>query len=135
MSTIFENNSKLEEHRVHDNFIDISFGCWCGVLTRKKLAAKLATIQKQYLMDVKDVLAENLDQLELSSWDLDYSTGKQKTITYYTPSTDNEKRRRVNILTESSLCRGTKKEDVFFFENRDEVNNAMVEDDKKTENP
>lgn len=113
---LFENNEELEKRRCHEIFVDISFGAMCGVLTRKKLAGKLATLQKEYINNLKSLAMDNLNEIELSDWNLDYSDGEQRLIKCFTRSSKKEKIERIKLLGDQSLFSGKKVEDVFEFE-------------------
>jgi hypothetical protein len=112
---IFKNNDTLESKRVFKQFLNVSFGSWCGMFLGKKTAAKFATLQRQFLLDVKNLLAANLDDIEISDWSLDYSDGEQRNVNYFTESTEDEKLERISLLSNQALCRATLLEDVFKF--------------------
>lgn len=117
MSKLFENNEDLETHRDHKVYLQVSFGVYSGMLLGQKTVAKYMRLHKKFLHDTKQLLGENLDDVRVSNWTLDYSDGKQRTVTYHSEvdNTDEKKLARIGLLAGQELCIATKKEDVFKF--------------------
>jgi len=119
---IFEKNPELEAKRNHELWLDVIFGRWCGVLLRKKAAVKMIKLVQQHLKEVKTMMCENLDDLEITDWTIDHSDG-QENVKYFIPSSDKEKIEKIDNLNIQNLTVSTngKLENVFEFESREEV--------------
>ena len=116
---LFKNNPELEKHRVMKPFLDVTFGGWCGMLMGKKTAKKFIVLQKQFILDVKKLLANNLDDIEVSNWSLDYSDGEQRSFHFIDEEQSNESRKiaRISLLDRQDLLSARLHKDVFKFEN------------------
>lgn len=108
-----------------EKFFDMNMGSFCGVLIREKKAKKLAKLLYRQNQEIKELLADDLDQLEVSDWTLAYPDGKQTPVHYYTPSTDEEKLRRINLIDRQNLMKYI--QDVFAVSNRSEVEGEYME--------
>lgn len=86
-----------------EKFYDMPMGTYCGVLLREKTAKKLATLLYKQNQEIKELLASDLSQVEVSDWTLAYPEGKQTSFTFYTESTDQEKLNRINLVDKTKL--------------------------------
>jgi len=81
-----------------EKFYDMPMGTYCGVLLREKTAKKLAKLLYKQSQEIKELLASNLDQIEISEWTLVYPDVKQEIVRYYSESTDQEKIERISVI-------------------------------------
>lgn len=81
-----------------EKFYDMPMGGYCGVLIREKQAKRLMKLLHKQSQEIKELLASNLDQLEVSNWTLAYPESKQVAFNFYTPSTDKEKIERISLI-------------------------------------
>lgn len=94
-----------EEHALKslEKFFDMPMGVYCGVLMREKTAKKLAKLLYKHNQEIKELLASDLDQIEVSNWSLAHPEGKQTNFKFYMESSDSEKLERINLLDRTSL--------------------------------
>lgn len=86
-----------------ESFYDMPMGAYCGVLLRKKTAQKLAKLLYKQNQEIKELLASDLSQVEVSNWSLAYPEGKQTSFKFYVESSDKEKLERINLIDRAKL--------------------------------
>ena len=130
MSKIFINNDKLEAHRTTEMFFNMPIGGYCGLLLKKNVASKVAMLQKQFLLDVKELLSKNIDNVEVSNWALDYSDGYQRKLSYIAEDEMNEKSKfnRIKLLDNSELFRPNIVNDLFIFADDEEAKSCVMKE-------
>ncbi|MCP4645803.1 MAG: hypothetical protein GY851_35485 [bacterium] len=121
MAKPFMNNAALEAHRIDAPYLRVPFGPYCGILAKPRLAGKMAALQQSFLIEARALLAANLDSLEVAHWTLDYSDGKQRSLDYIVPQSDDDKLARIAMLKNTNLCHPAKAEDLFRFANDNEA--------------
>ena len=108
-----------------EQFYDLSFGCYCGVLVRKDLSKKIAKMIYRQTQELKELLASNLDEIEVSNWTLAYPDGKQTSFHYYSKSSNEEKIERINVLQKTLNFKPL--ENIFIADNSSEAEKAFME--------
>ncbi|MBZ9536821.1 hypothetical protein KGR20_21920 [Cytobacillus oceanisediminis] len=86
-----------------EKFFDMPMGCFCGVLIREKTAKQLAKLLYKHNQEIKELLASDLNQIEVSDWSLAYPEGKQTSFKFYIESSDKEKLGRINLIDRTKL--------------------------------
>lgn len=110
-----------------ESFFDAPMGGYAGVLIREKKAKKLAKLLYKQNQEVKELLASDLDDLEVSHWTLAYPKGEQTGVTYYSEHEgDSAKLHRISLLDKSKLMRYCEK-GVFIADTMDEAEDAYME--------
>lgn len=79
-------------------YFNLSLGCYCGVLLNKPLAQKVLKMLYRHNQELKQLLADNLDNVEVADWTCVLPRGEQTTITYYAVSTEEEKIERIKLI-------------------------------------
>lgn len=86
-----------------EKFYDMPMGTYCGVLIRENTAKKLAKLLYKHNQEIKELLASDLSQVEVSNWSLAYPDGKQTSFKFYVESPDKEKIERINLIDRTKL--------------------------------
>jgi hypothetical protein len=87
-----------------EKFFEMPMGAYCGVFLREKMAKKLAKLLYKQNQEIKELLASDLSQLEVSDWTLSYpDEEKQFVVKYYMNSSDQDKLFRINLIDRTKL--------------------------------
>lgn len=98
-------------------YFNMPAGAYCGLLLEKRLAIRMQKLLMRQEQDIKELLAANIDETEVSEWTLAYPDGEQTTVTYFDPTKLNdEKIRRVELFTKTHLIK--KCDEVFLADNQ-----------------
>lgn len=81
-----------------EKFFKLNFSSYCGIFLREKTAKKVAKLLHKQNQQLKELLYNNLNDLEEVNWTLAYPNKKQRTVYYY--KTHNEE----DIIRRISLC-------------------------------
>lgn len=85
-----------------EKYFDMPMGCYCGVLIKETMAKKLQKLLYKQNQDIKELLASDLSQVEISNWTLAYPDGKQTSIKYFEQSTNEEKLERIKLIDQTA---------------------------------
>lgn len=111
-----------------EKFYDLTFGHYSGVLLREKLAKKLEEVLNRHKQEIKEVLTNNLEDLEVSYWTLAYPDGNQTSVTFYKPnSTNEEKIERIQVVVDEAFKPEFCKDGVFVADNMDDAEKKYME--------
>lgn len=113
-----------------EKFFNMSMGIYSGVLIREKTAKKLAKMLYKQTQEIKELLASDLSQLEVSDWTLAYPNNDQTRVRYYSPSNDSDKLHRINLIDKEKLIEYVS--DVFIADNMKDAENKFIEWFEKT---
>ena len=114
-----------------EKFFDMPFNIYCGVLLREKIAKKLAKLLYKQKQEIKELLASDLSQIEVSDWTLAYPNDEQKTVYYYKETDDKEKIDRINVIEHLKLINYSD-EPVFVAKGSEDAKNQYIEWYKNT---
>ena len=81
-----------------EKFYDIPMGSYCGVLIREKQAKKLMKLLHKQTQEIKELLASDLEQIEVSDWSIAEEDGKNTVFSYYIQSSDSDKLERIQLI-------------------------------------
>ena len=101
MDSFLEVSKKMGKkyiRRVHKNMYDIPFGGLCGILVDEVMMKKIAKLEYRFVSELKDLLINNKDRLEISSWGLAYPNCKQTTFRYIGLNTGKTIDDRINLI-------------------------------------
>ncbi len=56
---------------------DMPFGQLCGLIVDETLMKKIAKLEYRFISELKDLLENNKNHMEISNWGLAYPNGKQ----------------------------------------------------------
>jgi len=108
-----------------EKFFDMPMGVYCGVYLREKVAKRVAKLLFKQTQELKELLASDLDQIEISEWTLAYPNGKQETVRFYTPTNNEEKLKRINVLQKLKLI-DCLKDGVFIADSMEDAENKYM---------
>jgi hypothetical protein len=88
-----------------ERYFNMPIGNYCGLLLKEDFAKKAQKLLYKHSQELKELLINNLDQLELSNWTLVYPDGKQTSINYFNTASTDEKIERIKLLDKSERIR------------------------------
>lgn len=86
-----------------EKFYDVNMGSYCGLLIREDKAKKLSKLIYKQNQEIKELLASDMSDIEVSDWTLAYPEGEQTIVRYYTPSSNEEKMDRINLINKGRI--------------------------------
>ena len=81
----------MAEQRL-EKFFNMNAGGYNGVLLRENLAKKMMKLLYKQSQEIKELLVQNLDEVETTNWTLVYPEGKQTAIYYIVEGDDKMQR-------------------------------------------
>ena len=91
--------SKAKAEKSLFNYYNMSFIGYSGVFLKESLMRKVAKLQYKQAQELKELLASNLDDLEVADWTLAYPNGEQRAVHFYDKNTsDEDKIERIKVL-------------------------------------
>lgn len=101
-----------ESKKAIKTYFDMAAGIYCGLLLEKRLAVRMAKLLYKQQQEIKELLAANIDETEVSEWTIAYPDNKQTIFRFFNPkATREDKMRRVELFNKVDLIR--KCDDVF----------------------
>ena len=95
-----------ESKKAVKTYFNISAGAYCGLLLEKRLAERMAKLLYKQQQEIKELLAANINETEVSEWTLAYPDEKQTTVSFFNPkATIEEKMLRVELFNKVDLIR------------------------------
>ena len=82
---------------VLEKMYSLGFGQYSGVLLREELMRKVARLRARQIQEMKELLASNLDLLEIEEWTL-VGHGHQSVIYYDKNNSNKKKLNRIDVL-------------------------------------
>ena len=93
-------------------YFDMPAGMYCGLLLEKRLGIRMQKLLMKQEQEIRELLAANIDETEVSECTLVYPDGEQTNLRYFDPSKLNdEKFRKVELFSKSHSI--TKCDEVF----------------------
>ncbi len=93
-------------------YFNMDAGIYCGLLLEKRLAVRMGKLLYKQQQEIKELLAANIEETEVSNWTLAYPDDKQTDVMFFDPNaTEADKMRRVELFTKGNLI--SKCKDVF----------------------
>lgn len=115
-----------ESKKAIKTYFDMAAGCYCGLLLEKRLAERMAKLLYRQQQEIKELLAANIGETEVSQWTLVYSDEKQTIVKFFNPeATIEEKMRRVELFNKVDLIR--KVDEVFMASSMKEAEHNYLE--------
>jgi len=87
-----------DELRHPDRLYLVNPSCYCGFLVRDKVMRKMQRMAADFEAEIRMLLTDNIDDIELYGWNLAHPKGKQETITLAEPGTKEDKERRIALF-------------------------------------
>jgi len=124
---------KQNSKKAIKNYFNMSAGNYCGLLLEKRLAIRMSKLLYKQQQEIKELLASNIEETEVSNWSLAYPDGKQVVVNYFDPEATNEdKMRRVELFSKDALLQ--KLDEVFIAKDNKEAEHNYLEFYDKLEN-
>ena len=115
-----------ESKKAIKTYFDMAAGTYCGLLLEKRLAERMAKLLYKQQQEIKELLAANIDETEVSEWTLAYPDKKQTSVKFFNPkATKEEKMRRVELFNKVDLIR--KVDEVFMASSMKEAEHNYLE--------
>ena len=115
-----------ESKKAIKTYFDMAAGTYCGLLLEKRLAERMAKLLYKQQQEIKELLAANIDETEISEWTLAYPDEKQTRVKFFNPkATTAEKMRRVELFNKVDLIR--KVDEVFMASSMKEAEHNYLE--------
>jgi hypothetical protein len=108
--------------KIRKNYYNMPFGHYCGVMLDIKLFKKVSKLLYKQNEELKTLLENNIDRVEVAGWTLIKDKGEQKTINYFNPKED--KLRRLEVMNKSHI---KLTENLFKAENMEDAKNQAIE--------
>lgn len=113
-------------------YFDMNAGVYCGLLLEKRLAIRMSKLLLKQQQEIKELLAANIEETEVSEWTLAYPDGEQKSVIFFNPdATVRDKMRRVELLSKGDLIKKVDK--VFMAKSMKEAEAAFLAHEDKME--
>ena len=107
-------------------YFDMAAGTYCGLLLEKRLAVRMAKLLYKQQQEIKELLASNINETEVSEWMLAYPDDKQVSFKYFNPNASvQDKMIRVELFSKIDLIR--KCDDVFMASSYKEAEHNYLE--------
>ena len=120
------NEAIKESKKAIKTYFDMAAGTYCGLLLEKRLAERMAKLLYKQQQEIKELLAANIDETEVSEWTLAYPDEKQTSVKFFNPkATKEEKMRRVELFNKVDLIR--KVDEVFMASSMKEAEYNYLE--------
>ncbi len=120
------NEALKESKKAIKTYFDMAAGTYCGLLLEKRLAERMAKLLYKQQQEIKELLAANIDETEVSEWTLAYPDEKQTSVKFFNPkATKEEKMRRVELFNKVDLIR--KVDEVFMASSMKEAEYNYLE--------
>ena len=115
-----------ESKKAIKTYFDISAGTYSGLLLEKRLAERMVKLLYKQQQEIKELLAANIDETEVSDWTLAYPHGIQTTVKFFNPEkTTKDKMRRIELFNKVDLIR--KIDEVFIASSMEEAEHNYLE--------
>lgn len=91
-----------------EKFFNMPAGAYCGVLLREPAMKKMQKLLYKQTQEIKRLLTESLDDIEVANWTLAYPDGVQTTVHYFdAASTETEKVERIELFNKADKMQFT----------------------------
>jgi len=109
-----------------EKFFDMSAGSYCGLLLRESTMKKMQKLLYKQTQEIKQLLTESLDDVEVLNWTLVYPNNEQTTVYYFdASSTAEEKLERIALFDKAARVKLVK--DVFSSDKMDSYSRDEIE--------
>ncbi len=112
---------------------DMPFGCYCGLLLEKRLAIRVAKVLARQTQELKELIAANINETEISEWTLAYPDNKQTSIHFYDPKASPRQKLDRLRLMDKVKCIGDKLDNLFEAKSMEEAELYFLESIDKVE--
>ncbi len=90
--------SKRSQLRHPDKLYKCSPSIYCGFLVKNDVMRKLQKITTKFEMEVREILSNNIDNIEMDGWSLAHPNGKQVSVEFAEPRPMEEKIQRIKLF-------------------------------------
>lgn len=115
-----------------EKYFDFPFGNLAGVLLNEKAMKQVAKLLYRQNQELKELLHNNIDNIEVSNWTLAYPNGQQESIHYiHDESSWDSKEHRISLVDKIASIR--KLDHVYIGSREDAISEHMKLYDDNTE--
>lgn len=90
--------TKREELRYPDRLYECTPHCYCGFLIKREVMRKMQKMTEKFETEIRYLLTENIENIELSGWRLAYPDGIQTEVKFAEPAMNGEKANRIKLF-------------------------------------
>jgi len=86
------------ELRHPDRLYLVNPSCYCGFLVRDKVMRKMQRMTADFESEIRMLLSDNIEDIELYGWNLAHPNGNQETIHMAEPGSKEDKEARIALF-------------------------------------
>lgn len=109
--------------RENKNYYSVSFGIYLGVIVNEKLMRKATKLLRKQDEELKQLLLNNLDDLEVNNWTLAHPNGEEQAINYISKNNYETKEERIDVI--SKIQSVTKIDHLYRCEEKEAIEEHM----------
>ena len=95
--------------RAIKTYFNMSAGSYCGLFLEKRLAIRMNKLLIKQQQEIKELLASNIEETEISGWTLAYPNEEQTRVAFFNPhASESDKLKRVELFSKEDMIKKEK---------------------------